>query len=87
MFGEGLFGADTSARFGEARTRIPETLEPELRSSAHLLIREMIIRGEVLGMMMFDAVGMPGRFDSSAGERYIRNFHSRTWKEANASLG
>jgi hypothetical protein len=54
---------------------------------AYPLIRSMIIRGEVLGMMMFDAVDMPGRFDSSAGERYIRNFHSRTWKEANASLG
>jgi hypothetical protein len=34
MLGEGLFGADTSARLSEARTRIPETLEPELRSSA-----------------------------------------------------
>ena len=54
---------------------------------AHPRLREMIIRREVLGMMMFDAVDMPGRFDSSAGERYIGKFHSMTWKEANASLG
>jgi hypothetical protein len=47
----------------------------------------MIIQREILEMMIFDAVDMPGRFDSSAGEGYIGKFHSMTWKEANASLG
>ena len=54
---------------------------------AHPQHREMIIQWEILEMMMFDAVDMPGRFDSSAGEGYIGKFHSMTWKEANASLG
>jgi hypothetical protein len=37
----------------------------------------MVIQGELLGMMVLDAVEKHERFDSGAGERYVGKFHCK----------